>query len=58
MKIHDLLRSTTIAKLIDSEATGDGSIEFDIDEAALAGAFVENAIDEDDLEADDTAERR
>ena len=47
----DLYRST-VAKLVESEATGDGAIEFDPDEAVLACAFVEGAIDEDDLGAD------
>jgi len=47
---------STVAKLIESEAAG-GSVEFDADEAELAGAFVEDAIGDDDLDADDATER-
>lgn len=48
---------SAVVKLIESEAAG-GSVEFDADEAALAGAFIEDAIGDDDLEVDDTAERK
>lgn len=48
------LHKTTIAKLIESEADS-GTVEFDADEAALAGAFVEDAIGDDDLDTDDSA---
>jgi len=51
------LHKRTITKLVDSEAAG-GVVEFEATEADLAGAFVEDAIGDDDLDELDDSEAR